>query len=379
MTALHIVSLVNTPADPASGSGYVITGYADELRRRGHTVEVLDPASYEPLAGLHRARQYKQALGMAARVGKLVHNGPPDVIELWGGEAWLAALRLRRRRQRRGRRFLVVARSNGIEPHCAVHLKTAGGNGQVPRRRWFQLDHTPLFAHAFRAADAVVTVSSFDRRFVLDRGYADPDHTLALPNPLPLSYLGLDPSAAREPVIGFCGSWIPRKGIDLLRAALPGVLRKHSDWSLKLIGVGEGFRPADHFPSDVTDRVRVVPHTEREGELPEIYRRLSLLVMPSIYESFGLVAAEAMACGTPVVAPATGFAADLEPDREVLALADREPETLAACLHRAITDPALRAAVGRGGHARVQELRWDPAASLLEESYMRWLDELRAT
>jgi len=393
MSSLRIVSLVNTPADPATGSGYVITGYAEELRRRGHAVEVLEPSDYEPLADLHRARQYKQALGMAARVGRLVRGGPPDVLELWGGEAWLAALRLRRLRKRlrkSGRRFLVVARSNGVEPHCALHLAAAGRDGEGTRRRWYQVDQTPLFAHAFRAADAIVTVSAFDRHFALDQGYAAPERILAIPNPLPASYRasdrggmpesdpGSDPNAGREPAIGFCGSWIPRKGIGLLCAALPEVLRAHPSWHLVLIGVGEGFRPLAHFPEDVADRVRVVARADRERDLPALYRRLSLLVMPSIYESFGLVAAEAMACGTPVVAPPTGFAADLEPDREVFSVPDRTPGTLADCLHRAITHPELRATVARGGRARAQALRWDTAAAHLEEAYLRWLAELRA-
>jgi glycosyltransferase involved in cell wall biosynthesis len=371
---LTVLSLTNTPADPASGSGYVVLGYAAALRERGHAVRVLDPGDYEPLPRLHRAHQYKQAVGMALRAVREVRREPPDVLELWGAEAWLAALRLRRLG---GRSTLVVARSNGLEPHCARYLEAARRTGELDRDRWYHFDQTRWFERTFRSVDALVTVSEFDRSFALERGYLAPERILALANPLPDSYLGIPvPPEDRDPVIGFCGSWIPRKGVRLLAEAIPSVLREQPAWRLLLVGCGE-LRPADHFPADVVDRIRVVPRADREADLVSLYRTMSLLVMPSIYESFGLVAAEAMACATPVLGPPTGLLASLEAGREYLALPDRTPEALIAALRRALLDPALRTAVGLAGRRRAQDLRWDGATDRLESAYRRWLTELR--
>lgn len=375
MTApLTVLSLTNTPADAATGSGYVVLGYAEALRARGHAVRVVDPAGYEPLPRLHRAHQYKQAVGMALRAVREARRAPPDVLELWGGEAWLAALRLRRMG---GRTSLVVARSNGLEPHCARYFEAARRAGELDRERWYHRDPSGWFERGFRSVDALVTVSGFDRSFALERGYLAPERVLALPNPLPDSYLDLPALPEdREPVIGFCGSWIPRKGVRLLAQAIPALLRELPAWRLLLVGCGE-LRPADHFPSDVVDRIRVVPHASREGELPALYRSMRLLVMPSIYESFGLVAAEAMACATPVLGPPTGLLASLAAGREYLALPERTAEALVAALRRAALDPALCSAVGLAGRKRVQELRWDRATDRLESAYREWLAELR--
>ncbi len=372
---LRVLSLSNTPADPATGSGYVTRGFAEGLRSRGHAVVLLDPADYQILPRLNRARQYTQPLGMARRVGREVRAFRPDVVELWGGEAWLAAARLRRRT---GRRFLLVARSNGLEPHVAAHFEAAHRTGEVPRPSWYHLDQTRWVESAFRAADALVTVSAFDRDFALGRRYLAPERVLALPNPLPPAYLGLPAARSAENAIGFCGSWIPRKGTWLVEQALPPVLREFPDWRLVLVGVGEGFEPRAHFPPDVLDQIEVHPHADRTHELISLYRSMALLVMPSIYESFGLVSAEAMACATPVLAPPTGFLASLDEDREFLKLADRQVETFVEGLRRAILDPDLRASVGLAGRRRVQSLCWSDALDRIEAAYRSWLTERRA-
>ncbi len=385
---MRILTLSNTPLDAALGSGYVVLGYAEGLRRRGHQVVVRGPADYEPLYGLRRAIRHRQALGMAAECVRRLTAEDYDVIELYGAEAWLATAALSRLP---GRRFLLVAHSNGVEPHCAEAMAEAGPGRpwrpERPARAWLPslpgqprrpgAARMPLAERAFRDADAVVTVGDFDRDYVLDRGFAPPERVLALDNPLPGGYLGLAVDFARPPVIGYCGSWLPRKGAALLATDLPPILRQHSAWRLTLVGVGDGFRAADHFPADLLPRITVVPHVRRDGPLRELYQTFAIAIVPSRYESFGLAATEAMACGCALAATRTGFAAGLRDGGEAMLTAGHHASALYDAVAPLIDDPALRERIARAGHRRVQSLRWAPAVDRLENAYRGWLAERR--
>jgi glycosyltransferase involved in cell wall biosynthesis len=370
---VRVLSLSNCPLDESLGSGYVALRYARGLRERGHEVDLLGPEDYEPLRRLRRGISYRQALGMAA--AGLRRAGGYDVVEAWGGEAWLAFGLLARRPRRR---FLLVAHSNGIEPHAAEVLHAAEGDGRLaPSRRWFQLDQSALFERAFRCADALITVADFDRRYALDRGYAPPDRVLAIDNPLPDEYLDLPVDFSRGPRIGYCGSWIPRKGVDLIASALPHLLSGFPEWRLALVGVGEGFRAENHFPADLLPRIEVVPFAERGTRLRALYQSFAIVLLPSVYESFGLAGAEAMACGAALVATRTGFAAGLRDREEAMLLSEPTPQALRGAMEALVRDEELRRTVARGGYRRVQTLRWEGAAATVEAAYLDWLAELR--
>jgi glycosyltransferase involved in cell wall biosynthesis len=372
---VRILSLSNCLLDANTGSGYVTLGYAHGLRQRGHSVELLGPPEFEPLSGLGRAISYRQTLGMAAISLRRLASASWDVVEFWGGEAWLALALLSRLPRRR---FLLVSHSNGLETHSAELLRSAESTGQVgTSRRWFQFEHSPLAARGFKAADALITVGTFDRKYALDMAYAPPHRVVAIDNPLPEEYLGLAVDFARPPIIGYCGSWMPRKGSALLAAALPDVLRALPSWRLVLVGVGSSFRPEDHFPADVLPRVEVVPFAERGGSLRALYQSFSMVVLPSVYESFGLAATEAMACGAALVATRVGFAAGLRDQHEARLLGEATPQALYEALLSLAEDDELRQRIARGGYRRVQSLRWEKAIDTAEASYLRWLAELR--
>jgi glycosyltransferase involved in cell wall biosynthesis len=371
---VRVLTLSNCPLDESLGSGYVAVRYAEGLRARGHRVEALGPADYEPLPRLRRAIRYRQTIGMAAAsLGRLA-RAEYDVLEYYGGEAWLAVSALARLP---GRRFLLVCHSNGLETHCAETLKAAAGAGADRRRRWYLPDHGALFARGFRDCDALVTVAQYDRDYALRQAYAAPDRVLAIDNPLPDSFLGLPVDFDRGPVIGYCGNWLPRKGAALIERDLPPLLRDFPGWRLALVGVGRDFQLAEHFPADLLPRITVVPHADRETELRRLYQGFAIAVLPSIYESFGLAGAEAMACGCALVATRVGFAAGLRHGEEAFLLPDAAPSSLYEALKATIEDAELRQRIARGGYRRAQALRWDAAVARLEAAYLAWLADLR--
>lgn len=360
---MRILTISNTPHNPNQGSGYAICNYTEGLRARGHTVDAYGPEHYMPHEP-RRARRYLRSLMMAwFGVRKAAERGY-DLVECWGAPSWILAGLL----AKSSHDFALVHHSNGIEPHSRAMRDQAAREGLSPDGRWFQLDLTPLAEVGFHSVDAIITLSEFDAAYARSKRYVNPEHVYAINDPLPASYLDQQVSFDREKRVGYCGSWIERKGTEVMKQDLARFLRAYPAWTFSLAGVGEDFHPREHFPSDVQEQIEVNPFVPRE-RLIDWYRGLAVLLCPSIYESFGLVQTEAMACGAALVATETGYAASLEDRRQYVRLPVPRSPKLFDALTALADDDALRRRVARNGYETVQGLRWDPAVDRLEAIY----------
>src|SRR5947208_12201652 len=91
---MRVLTASNCPANPALGSGQVICGYTEGLRNCGHMVDLFAPDDYEVFQFFRpRANSYRQALGMWLICSRKLRGQRYDVIEFYGGEAWLATRR----------------------------------------------------------------------------------------------------------------------------------------------------------------------------------------------------------------------------------------------------------------------------------------------
>ncbi|MEX2157811.1 MAG: glycosyltransferase family 4 protein [Dehalococcoidia bacterium] len=91
------------------------------------------------------------------------------------------------------------------------------------------------------------------------------------------------------------------------------------------------------------------------SELVRQYNRAQILVSPSLYEGFGLPAAEAMACGTPVVATSAGALSEIVADGAGLRVPPGQVEPLAAAIRELLEDPARCRVMGEAGARRIRE------------------------
>ncbi len=127
--------------------------------------------------------------------------------------------------------------------------------------------------------------------------------------------LGLD---ANRPRIIFVGNFVKVKGVEYLIQAMPAVLKKYPDCELVLLGARPDSKDFNKYRKHIASTgiendvriVTIVPHEK----LPLWMQASDLLVLPSINEGFGIVAAEALACGIPVVATKSGGPEDIVKD-----------------------------------------------------------------
>jgi D-inositol-3-phosphate glycosyltransferase len=183
-------------------------------------------------------------------------------------------------------------------------------------------------------------------------------------------YLASAPAKLDRPRLLFLGSWTARKGTRALAAALALVVAAMPDARLSVVGAHVPTEVVlEAFPPHVRPAVDVAP-VGTERELLEQIQASSVMVMPSLYEGFGMAFLEAMAIGVPVVGTATGGMADLIRSEEngVLVPA-RDPRALASALLELLTDAKLRARLGAGARQSARAHTWLRSARTLDAVY----------
>jgi D-inositol-3-phosphate glycosyltransferase len=107
-----------------------------------------------------------------------------------------------------------------------------------------------------------------------------------------------------------------------------------------------------------------------QDTLPYYYSAAEAVVVPSHYESFGMVALEAMACGTPVVASQVGGLAFLVQDGVTgYTVPVDDPQALADRLYQLLCDPSLRKSLGLQARTLAQEYAWERIAERIIALY----------
>jgi len=189
--------------------------------------------------------------------------------------------------------------------------------------------------------------------------------------------LGLPADAV---VLLFAGRIQPLKAPDvLLRAAAALLAREPWLRSRLVVAVvggpsGSGLEHPEAVEKlavdlGLGDRVRFAPPA-RQDVLADWYRAATLVAVPSRSESFGLVALEAQACGTPVVAAAVGGLRTAVADGSSgLLVPGHDPLAWAQALGRVVSDPAARERLARGARLHAQRFGWDATVEALLDGY----------
>ncbi len=236
---------------------------------------------------------------------------------------------------------------------------------------------------AVRRADMIVTVSEFSQQDIVRQLRVPAERLAVVPAAVAPEFRpAADPQAVDtfRRTLGFdryvlCVSRDkPHKNLRRLFRAF-GRVRELLDAHLVIVGLNA---PSLSLAREITaagvsDAVRFVGHVSGDL-LPSYYQAAAAVVLPSLYEGFGLPALEGMACGTPVIAANRTAIPEVVDDAALLV--DPEDEsTLAEGMVRVLQDGELRQRLRDRGLARVRLFTPQAAASRLASVYRRVLDE----
>jgi glycosyltransferase involved in cell wall biosynthesis len=227
-------------------------------------------------------------------------------------------------------------------------------------RRSFVAYQRALLPRIARGARHVITVSDFSRRELIDVLGLDAATVSVVPNGVDERFSpSADAGAARaayalaRPYVLAVGTRIARKNLAALEAAGRALRARGID--LVAAGSGRGYM-VDESPNGIRPLGYVSdPH------LPGLYAAARAVVMPSLYEGFGIPCIEAMASGTPVVAANRAALPETCGDAALLVEPD-DRDALADAVVRAATDESLRAALIERGLARARRFSWQATA-----------------
>jgi glycosyltransferase involved in cell wall biosynthesis len=208
--------------------------------------------------------------------------------------------------------------------------------------------------------DRVICVSEFVRSDLEKRGFPS-DLLEAVPN-------GVDPPAQLEGEEGdfilFLGRLVRTKGLDYLLKAMESV-------STTLVIAGGG--PEDERlrkmvqSNGLEERVKILGRVSEE-EKHRLLSECRLFVFPSVWESYGIAAAEAMSYGKAVITTNVGGLPEVVGDTGVL-VPPREPDALSRAINELLSDDDRRRELGLRARERAKSYTWKRAAQEMDRIY----------
>ena len=398
--SLHTSPLEQPGTGDAGGMNVYITQTATRMARRGIAVEVFTRATSSdlppvaelapgvlvrhvtagPYEGLGRDELPAQLCSFTAGVLRAEARHDPGYYDLVHSHYWLSGQVGFLARDRWGVPLVHSA-------HTLARVKNAAlAAGDTPEPRTREIGEQQVVDEA----DQLIANTAVEAAQLVDLYDAEPDkvHTVAPGVDLDLFRPG-DRGLARASlgiaqdavVLAFVGRIQPLKAPDVLLRAAAELLASGAVERERLVvlvaggpsGTGLEAPTALHELAaalGISDVMRFLP--PRRGEaLADIYRAADVVAVPSHNESFGLVALEAQACGTPVVAAAVGGLPVAVANRSSgLLVAGHDPGRWAEALCGVALYPEVRARLSRGAVAHAGEFSWDRTTDALVSGYV---------
>jgi D-inositol-3-phosphate glycosyltransferase len=244
------------------------------------------------------------------------------------------------------------------------------------------------------AADRLVANTDAEARELIDLYHAAPDRVRVVNPGVDLQQFtpGSKTNARAELgvatdaiVLLFVGRIQPLKAPDVLISAAAELVRTNPDLRSKLVVAicggpsGSGLeRPTAlmDLASElgISDCVRFEPPAER-SRLVQWFRAADLNIVPSYSESFGLVALEAQACGTPVIAANVGgLPTAVKNGVSGLLVNGHDPRHWANVINETLNDAGLLAQLSNGAVAHASQFGWDATADRLFQVYLEAIE-----
>lgn len=315
---------------------------------------------WEDMAILKDAGIPAQVYARAAREGT-----PVQLVPIHGDVPLITSLEYCGRFLWRQRAALLLAYNEPSLAGWAPHRTIVRFDWNTPLPRYW---NWPGWLPRFQAAQYLFPSDSERQLFLQQHARIPARNALVLPNAVDLQlfrpFSGAADTDGRRRV-GFAGQWVPRKGIGelleawrIVKGSLPAA-ELHLAGGAGLWKNADATRQAEQVAGPVRDMedqklLRCVGAVPR-SRMPAFWNSLDVAVVPSLYEPFGLVALEAMACGVPVVASAVGGLQEIVVDNESgILVPPGDSVALAHALVALLNDEPRRLRLARGARRRAE-------------------------
>lgn len=347
-----------------------IRDLALHYQKQGHEVSVLAPASEESLidddfvvvAGKPVAIPYNGAVARvlfgpvaASRVRQWIGSGDFDVLHLH--EPAIPSLSL-------------LACSIAQGPMVGTFHAAA------PRQK-VAFAIAPFLEPVIEKLRARIAVSEVARETLTI--HLDTD-AIVIPNGIEVGFFAnaqANPEWQSELSIGFIGRFSePRKGLDVLLKALPNVARIFPDFRLLIAGPGEGLEAMQSINPELRNHLKFLGRVDDE-EKAAFLKSLDLYIAPNTGgESFGIILAEAMAAGVPIVASdIPAFKYLLDNGRYGHLFENENPVDLASKIIGLLRSAEERRLLSEAGQTRAMRFDWSEVGAEIMNVYLHAISE----
>jgi len=237
-----------------------------------------------------------------------------------------------------------------------------------------------LWKETYRKSDAIISVSKYSARYLTKIGISS-NKIFVIPNGVDIEKFNpyidtseLENKFGDNNILLYAGPVIQRKGLIYLIKSMPKILAKHKDTVLILVGDGDQKENLKRLSNKLGVSKNVIfEGFVSEDQLPAYYNVCDLFVFPSLQEGFGMVLAEAMACGKTVVASNNTAIPEVVGDAGVL-VETKNSDALAEAIIDLLNDENKRKKLEKKALKRVHEkFTWSTSADKL----LRVYDNLR--
>lgn len=335
--------------------------HAEGLERAGHTATLLfaeDIADNAPPSVPRRTPGLRAYLSLRERFA----SARPDIVNVHTQSA----------------PGLILARSLGLIESKVVVMSYAADETAVSIRsawdilRWGRAAIPARLT--FPRADGIWCVNRQDLEYYATEYGVDRERLRLFPHAVSDHFYETTGEIARDGrQILFVGTWIHRKGVDVLAAALERLVECRPDVRVVLAGTmsGEATVRAALSPR-VTERVRVLDHAN-DAELAALYRSSALVLVPSRREGLPIGMLEAMACGCPPLAAANSGMLDvIRPGENGWLETSFDPERWASRIAELLERPDALARASEGATQTARGFRVESVA----DSVAAWYETL---
>jgi phosphatidylinositol alpha-mannosyltransferase len=362
---LRIVQVSPYSWDVPGGVQVHVRELSAHLRELGHDVRILAPGSRRgqradalivgravPVRGNGSVARISFGPQVASSVGRALREAKPDIIHVH--EPLVPSVSMH-----------AVLQANA--PVVATFHSNVGR--ERTSSLWFRLA-VPMIRPVWNRLARRIAVSDAARRSVTSR--MGPSDLLIVPNGVDV---GRFSSAARAPLppgrhLLFVGRLEERKGFPVAVAAFAQLARAYPDLRLLVIGDGSERDAVDQLEPTVRSRVEMLGQVD-DDRLASYLRAATLYLGPATGgESFGIVLAEAMAAGLPIVASDIDGYCDVARDGlEAVLVTPGDVNALVEGVREVLDDPRLAQSLGRAGAQRAHEYDWDTVTARLVDVY----------